>query len=178
MTTPTPSTNVRHGERERVSFAKIAPAMELPNLISVQKESFDRFMNDGLAESFAEFSPIQNAADTMEVTFGEHQFGDPAHSIAECRAKDISYQAPLFVEVRFVNRQETMQYINDFFKANDVRVLNLDFHIESSADRRTSDHNVYTNIYTLHLPRKVNYVDVTNHLAAYSNIQVVRVTNT
>ena len=119
MTTPTPSTNVRHGERERVSFAKIAPAMELPNLISVQKESFDRFMNDGLAESFAEFSPIQNAADTMEVTFGEHQFGDPAHSIAECRAKDISYQAPLFVEVRFVNKEtgevkEQLVFMGDF----------------------------------------------------------------
>ena len=82
------------------------------------------------------------------------------------------------VEVRFVNRQETMQYINDFFKANDVRVLNLDFHIESKAAAGSGDKNIYTNIYTLHLPSTLNYTDIINHLASYSNIQVVRVTNT
>lgn len=82
------------------------------------------------------------------------------------------------VEVRFVNRQETMQYINDFFKANDVKVLNLDFHIESKAAAGSGDKNIYTNIYTLHLPSTLNYTDIINHLASYSNIQVVRVTNT
>ena len=50
----------RPKQRDRVSFSKIAPTMELPNLISVQKESFARFMTDGLAESFMEFSPIEN----------------------------------------------------------------------------------------------------------------------
>ena len=93
------------GTTGRKTFSKIAPAMELPNLISVQKESFERFMGEGLAESFAEFSPIENSAHTLQVTFGDHQFGDPAHTIAECRAKDISYQAPLFVDVRFVNKE-------------------------------------------------------------------------
>ena len=101
------------------TFSKIAPAMELPNLISVQKESFERFMGEGLAESFAEFSPIENSAHTMEVVFGDHQFGDPAHTIAECCAKDISYQAPLFVDVRFVNKEtgemkEQLVFMGDF----------------------------------------------------------------
>lgn len=93
------------GTTGRKTFSKIAPAMELPNLIDVQKSSFERFMGEGLAESFAEFSPIENSAHTMEVVFGDHQFGDPAHTIAECCAKDISYQAPLFVDVRFVNKE-------------------------------------------------------------------------
>jgi len=93
--------------------------MELPNLISVQKESFERFMGEGLAESFAEFSPIENSAGTMQVTFGDHQFGAPANSMAECRAKDISYQAPLFVDVRFVNKEtgemkEQLVFMGDF----------------------------------------------------------------
>ncbi|MDO5107211.1 MAG: DNA-directed RNA polymerase subunit beta, partial [Coriobacteriaceae bacterium] len=93
--------------------------MELPNLIEVQKESFERFQTEGLAETFAEFSPIENSAGTMEVTFGEHQFGEPAHTIAECRAKDISYQVPLFVEVRFVNKdtgeiKEQLVFMGDF----------------------------------------------------------------
>ena len=93
--------------------------MELPNLISVQKESFERFMGEGLDESLSEFSPIENSAHTMEVTFGEHQFGDAPASIAECRAKDISYQAPLFVDVRFVNKEtgeikEQLVFMGDF----------------------------------------------------------------
>ena len=82
------------------------------------------------------------------------------------------------VEVRFVNRMETLEYINAFFDESGIEVLNLDFHIEASAANGSGDRTVYTNIYTLHLPPKVNYVDVTNHLAAYSNIEVVRVTNT
>ena len=103
----------------RRTFSKISAAMELPNLISVQKESFERFMGEGLAESFAEFSPIENSAGTMQVTFGDHQFGDPANSMAECRAKDISYQAPLFVDVRFVNKEtgemkEQLVFMGDF----------------------------------------------------------------
>ena len=63
--------------------------------------------------------PIENAAGTMEVTFGEHQFGDPVHSIAECQAKDISYQVPLLVDVRFVNKEtgeikEQLVFMGDF----------------------------------------------------------------
>ena len=120
MTTAKSSLDASQEEkRTRVSFSKIPPAMELPNLISVQKESFERFMTEGLAESFAEFSPIQNSAGTMEVTFGDHTFGEPAHTIAECRAKDISYQAPLFVYVRFVNKEtgeikEQLVFVGDF----------------------------------------------------------------
>ncbi|MDO4428735.1 MAG: DNA-directed RNA polymerase subunit beta [Atopobiaceae bacterium] len=107
------------GTTGRKTFSKIAPAMELPNLIDVQKESFERFMGEGLAESFAEFSPIENSAHTMEVVFGDHQFGDPAYTIAECCAKDISYQAPLFVDVRFVNKEtgemkEQLVFMGDF----------------------------------------------------------------
>ena len=92
--------------------------------------------------------------------------------------KIIPVNAVKRVQVRFINRKETLQYINDFFTENNIKVLELDFHIESGAKEGTSDHNVYTNIYTLHLPARLNYVDVINHLATYSNIQVVRVTNT
>ncbi|HQE70089.1 MAG TPA: DNA-directed RNA polymerase subunit beta, partial [Atopobiaceae bacterium] len=93
--------------------------MELPNLIEVQKESFERFQTAGLAETFAEFSPIENSAGTMEVTFGSHLFGEPTHTIAECRAKDISFQVPLFVEVRFINKEtgeikEQLVFMGDF----------------------------------------------------------------
>ena len=106
-------------KRERVSFGKIPTSMELPNLIKVQKESFDHFMNEGLAEAFEDASPIENNAGTMELVFGEHQFGDPPATIEECRAKDLSYQAPLLVDVRFVNKEtgeikEQLVFMGDF----------------------------------------------------------------
>ncbi len=119
MPTTKISTTTSANARTRVSFSKITSNVEPPNLIEVQKESFKRFMTNGLDEAFAEASPIENAAGTMEVSFGEHQFGDPAHSIAECRAKDISYQAPMLVEVRFVNKEtgeikEQLVFMGDF----------------------------------------------------------------
>ena len=113
------STTTSAQNPKRVSFSKIPPAMELPNLITIQKESFEHFMTEGLAEAFEEASPITNSAGTMEITFGDHQFGDPAHTIAECRAKDISYQAPLLVDVRFLNKEtgeikEQLVFMGDF----------------------------------------------------------------
>ena len=92
-------------ERTRVNFGKIPEVMELPNLISVQKESFDRFMTDGLREAFKESSPIQSQNHILEVTFGEHQFGDPAHTVEECREKDMTYKAPLLTDVRLTNKE-------------------------------------------------------------------------
>lgn len=119
MTAQKHTLTTSQGINGRKSFSQIPPVMQLPNLISVQRESFERFMGEGLQESFAEFSPIENSAHTMEVVFGDHQFGDPAHTIAECRAKDISYQAPLFVFVRFINKEtgeikEQLTFMGDF----------------------------------------------------------------
>lgn len=74
MPTTKISTTTSANARTRVSFSKITSNVEPPNLIEVQKESFKRFMTNGLDEAFAEASPIENAAGTMEVSFGEHQF--------------------------------------------------------------------------------------------------------
>lgn len=82
------------------------------------------------------------------------------------------------VEVRFNNRQDTIAFINSFFDSVGVKVLDLDFHIETMKEASSADVNLYTNIYTLHLPAKLNYTDVINHLAAYPHIQSVRTTNT
>ena len=106
-------------ERKRVSFGKIPEVMELPNLISVQRESFERFKDEGLREAFKESSPIQSQNHVLEVTFGEHQFGDPAHTVEECREKDMTYQAPLLTDVRLTNKEtgeikEQLVFMGDF----------------------------------------------------------------
>ncbi|MDR2196805.1 MAG: DNA-directed RNA polymerase subunit beta [Coriobacteriales bacterium] len=105
--------------RERKSFAKIPEVMDVPNLIAIQIDSFNWFRTEGLAEAFRDISPIENAAKNLQVDFGAHEFGDPKFSVDECKAKDISYQAPLFVEVRFLNQEtgeikEQEVFIGDF----------------------------------------------------------------
>ena len=106
-------------ERKRVSFGKIPEAMELPNLVSGQRESCERFKDEGLREAFKESSPIQSQNHVLEVTFGEHQFGDPAHTVEECREKDMTYQAPLLTDVRLTNKEtgeikEQLVFMGDF----------------------------------------------------------------
>ena len=115
-------------ERKRVSFGKIPEAMELPNLISVQRESFERFKDEGLREAFKESSPIQSQNHVLEVTFGEHQFGDPAHTVEECREKDMTYQAPLLTDVRLTNKEtgeikEQLVFMGDFPMMTDQRTF-------------------------------------------------------
>ena len=105
--------------RERLSFAKIPEVMDIPNLISIQTDSFKHFMTEGLDETFQSMSPIENSSKTLMVEFGDHEFGDPKHSVEECKKRDISYQAPLFVDVRFINKetgemQESNVFMGDF----------------------------------------------------------------
>ena len=82
------------------------------------------------------------------------------------------------VEVRFVHRAETLNYINTFFTKNGIKVLDMDFHIESVGDQKKNESNIYTNLYTLHLPARVKYADVVNELSEFPNIHLVRTRNT
>ena len=90
--------------RPRRSFAKIPDVMDVPNLIAIQTESFKQFVDQGLATAFADISPIESNNKDMCVEFGRHEFGEPKYSVDECKARDVSYQAPLFAEIRFINR--------------------------------------------------------------------------
>ena len=91
--------------RPRRSFAKIPDVMDVPNLIAIQTESFKQFVDQGLATAFADISPIESNNKDMCVEFGRHEFGEPKYSVDECKARDVSYQAPLFAEIRFINRE-------------------------------------------------------------------------
>ena len=82
------------------------------------------------------------------------------------------------VEVRFIHRNETLSYINKFLSRNGVKVLDVDFHVESKADGQENPFNVYTNVYTLHLPARFSYTDIVNELSEHPNIQLVRTRNT
>ena len=105
--------------RERRSFAKIPEVLDVPNLIAIQRDSFKWFLDEGLRETFHDISPIEDFTGTLAVEFGAHEFGDPKYSVEECKEKDMSYQAPLFVDVRFINKdtgemKEQQVFMGDF----------------------------------------------------------------
>ncbi|HEX6207338.1 MAG TPA: DNA-directed RNA polymerase subunit beta [Actinomycetota bacterium] len=91
--------------RERVSFAKLLEPQELPDLIAIQRESFDWLITDGLREVFDEISPIEDYTETYELRFGDFWFEDVKYSVDECKDKDMTYSAGLHVQAEFINKQ-------------------------------------------------------------------------
>lgn len=81
------------------------------------------------------------------------------------------------VEVKYINRAQTLPFISAYFESIGVRVLDIDFHVESYKGGLVQEHNLYTNVYTLHLPRQVHYLDIVTKLSEYSNIHTVRTRN-
>jgi DNA-directed RNA polymerase subunit beta len=112
-------TNKVAARRARKSFSRLKHVIDLPNLIDIQKASFDWFMKEGLQETIDDISPIEDYTGTLAVEFGEYWFGEPQFSIKECREKDLTYQAPLSMSIRFVNtetgeiREQTV-FMGDF----------------------------------------------------------------
>ena len=103
----------------RKTFSRLKHVLDLPNLIDIQKASFDWFMNEGLRETIDDISPIEDYTGTLAVEFGEYEFGEPQFSIKECREKDLTYQVPLSMTVRFVNKEtgeirEQRVFMGDF----------------------------------------------------------------
>ncbi|RJQ55318.1 MAG: DNA-directed RNA polymerase subunit beta [Actinobacteria bacterium] len=107
------------GTRNRRSFAKIPDILEVPNLIAIQRDSFKWFMSEGLKETFRDISPIEDFTGNLAIDFGGYEFGEPNYSVDECKEKDMTYSAPLFVDVQFINKEtgeikEQQVFMGDF----------------------------------------------------------------
>ena len=111
----------------RISFAKIHEPLEVPNLLDLQINSYNWLIGNeawqadveerlaagrtdvntrsGLEEIFSEISPIEDFNETMSLSFRDHRFEEPKHSIEECKDRDVTYAAPLFVTAEFVNNE-------------------------------------------------------------------------
>ncbi len=105
--------------RDRVSFAKLDEVLPLPDLVGIQRESFAWLLDEGLKEVLEEVSPIEDFTEQFQLYFGKHQFKEIKNSEEECRDKDITYSAPLFVEATFVNKvtgeiKEQEVFMGDF----------------------------------------------------------------
>jgi DNA-directed RNA polymerase subunit beta len=111
--------NQTHGGRVRKNFAKIPEILTVPNLIDIQRKSYDWFRTEGLREVFEDISPIEDFTGNLAVEFGDHQFQEPKYNVDECKEKDMTYSSPLFATVRFINREtgeikEQVVFMGDF----------------------------------------------------------------
>ena len=122
MSTPAPAPGPR-----RVSFAKIREPLEVPDLLALQTESFDWLLGNqkwrdrvaialesgrqdvpitsGLEDIFEEISPIEDFSGSMSLSFRDHRFEPPKYTVEQCRDKDFTYAAPLFVTAEFMNNE-------------------------------------------------------------------------
>ncbi|MEH0108364.1 DNA-directed RNA polymerase subunit beta [Tersicoccus sp. MR15.9] len=173
------------GEAPRLSFAKIHEPLDVPNLLSLQLDSFDWLVGNekwrsrveealatgdkgvpttsGLADIFEEISPIEDFQGTMSLSFSEPEFADPKYTMAECKERDATYAAPLYVKAEFMNnvtgeiKQQTV-FMGDFplmtdkgtFVINGTErvvvsqlVRSPGAYFEKTADK-TSDKDIYT----------------------------------
>jgi hypothetical protein len=109
---------------ERVSFANINEALQLPDLIAIQRDSFQWFLDKGLAEAYHDISPIEDFTGQLSL---ELEFDPtdpdlrppPKFSVEECKEKDMTYAAPVFVRARFLNAttgeiKEQTVFMGDF----------------------------------------------------------------
>ena len=125
----------------RISFAKIHEPLDVPNLLALQTDSFDRLVGNerwqarvveaqetgdtsvsttsGLSDIFEEISPIEDFQGTMSLSFSEPEFYDPKYTMDECKDRDATYSAPLYVKAEFMNnntgeiKQQTV-FMGDF----------------------------------------------------------------
>lgn len=97
---------VKIGRKERMSYSKIESVLPMPNLIQIQKDSYDWFIKEGLAEVFEDISPIRDYADNLALEFVEHSISnDSKFDQEECKERDATYAAPLKVKVRLINQE-------------------------------------------------------------------------
>ena len=97
---------IKVGKKERQTFSKIDAVLPMPNLISIQRDSYDWFINEGLAEVFEDISPIRDYADNLALEFVDHSISsETKYSQEECKERDATYAAPLKVRVRLINQE-------------------------------------------------------------------------
>ena len=111
-----------HALRTRRSFARLNKVLDVPNLIDIQRKSFEWLTDPekgGLRETIDDVSPIEDYTGNLAVQFGELTFDEPVASLEQCREKDLTYARPLTVTVSFINREtgeirEQSVFMGDF----------------------------------------------------------------
>ena len=89
---------------DRINFSKIGGTLELPYLVEIQTESYKNFLDYGIEEVFKDVFPIDNYAGNMSVVYNSFRLDEPKHTFLECKEKDLTYSAPLTVNLRLLDK--------------------------------------------------------------------------
>jgi len=105
--------------KQRVDFGRINEVLDMPDLIEIQRKSYEWFLEDGLREMFQDISPIQDFTGNLVLEFISHRLDEAKYDVAECRERDMTYAKPLRVNVRLINKdtgevKEQEVFMGDF----------------------------------------------------------------
>ena len=107
---------IQLGKTTRMSFSKINEVIDMPNLIGIQKDSYEWFLQDGIKEVFRDVSPITDANGKYELSFISHRFDDKIkYTIEECKERDATYAVPIRVTARLLNKETGSVIDNEIY---------------------------------------------------------------
>ena len=128
--------DVQHGKTTRKSFARIDEILEMPNLIEVQKKSYQWFLTDGLREVFEDVSSITDYTGNLELSFLDYTLEDePKYSVEECKARDATYACPLKVRMRLHHKETGEIKEQEIFMGDFPRMTDSGTFIINGAER-------------------------------------------
>ena len=97
---------VHYGKkRVRRSFSRIREVMEIPNLVEIQSDSYQWFLDEGLKELFQDISPIEDFSGNLSLEFLDYSFDEPKYTVDEAREHDANYATPVYVKLRLINNE-------------------------------------------------------------------------
>ena len=108
--------------RERRSYAKTKNAIELENLLEIQKKSYNWFIDEGIKEVFEDIFPVESFTGNLMLEFGDYSFDEPRYSIKGCKERYATYAAPLKVDARLFN-QETGEVKEQSIYLGDMPIM-------------------------------------------------------
>ncbi|MDR0999703.1 MAG: DNA-directed RNA polymerase subunit beta [Clostridiales bacterium] len=107
------------GNKRRISYSRIEEVLEMPDLIEIQKDSYNWFLNDGLKEVLQDVSPITDFSGNLVLEFLDFSIdGDPKYTIEECKERDATYEAPMHVRCRLRNKEVVEIKEQEIFMGN------------------------------------------------------------
>ncbi len=126
---------VSAGRRQRLSYARITEALELPDMTEVQHRSYKWFVKEGLGEMFVDISPIKDFTGNLILEFFDYELGEPKYSVDECRERDATYAVPLRVKVRLINKETGEVKEQEVFMGDFPRMTKNGTFIVNGAER-------------------------------------------
>lgn len=119
----------------RVNYSKISGNLSLPNLVEIQTKSYQEFLDKGLNEVFEETFPIVNYTDTLEISYVGMNFGKPKHTFLECKERDLTYNIPMYIQVRLRHKPDNVMSESNVFMGDLPLMTNSGTFIINGAER-------------------------------------------